>query len=73
MIAAIPLRVMAGLGILFFVLFPINSDGSRGKQLGAAAVEAGVVPCGSKRDHKCCGDGLCSGPEDEITCMADCP
>ena len=49
------------------------SDGSRGKQLGAAAVEAGVKACGPKRENKCCGDGKCNGPEDEITCMADCP
>ena len=33
----------------------------------------GVVPCSSSRTHKCCGDGICNGPEDIITCMADCP
>ena len=65
---------MAGFGLMVLVLLPAASEGSRGgNQLGAAAVEAGVRPCGPNRESKCCGDGKCDGPEDEITCMADCP
>ena len=39
--------------------------------VGVAA--RGVVPCTEDRTKRCCGDGVCNGPEDIITCMADCP
>ena len=66
---------MVCLGLLVFVLLPAASEGTKkGNQLGSAAVEAGVKPCGPKRgNNNCCGNGKCEGPEDEITCMADCP
>ena len=66
---------MVCVGLLVFVLFPAASEGTRKvNQLGAAAVKAGIKPCGPKRgDRPCCGDGKCDAPEDEITCMADCP
>ena len=38
-----------------------------------AAARRGVVPCDGTKTKRCCGDGICNGPEDEITCMADCP
>ena len=35
---------------------------------------ARVVPCGvGGRSKNCCGDGACTGPEDIINCLADCP
>ena len=40
------------------------SDASRRRRL---------VPCDGDRSKRCCGDGICNGPEDAITCMADCP
>ena len=66
---------MVCVGLLVFVLFPAASEGTRKvNQLGAAAVKAGIKPCGPKRgDRPCCGDGKCDAPEDEIMCMADCP
>lgn len=41
--------------------------------VSVAAVGHSVVPCGAGRYAKCCGDGICNGSEDEITCLADCP
>lgn len=32
----------------------------------------GVVPCGVERTKRCCGDGICNGPEDIKNCLADC-
>ena len=32
-----------------------------------------VVPCGGKRQRRCCGDGVCNGPETLEACPADCP
>ena len=29
--------------------------------------------CTVEKQSNCCGDGVCSPPESEITCMADCP
>eukprot|EP00965_Chrysotila_dentata_P141752 4685099-Pleurochrysis_carterae.AAC.3 len=33
----------------------------------------GVQACGEHRKHRCCGDGICEGPETIGNCMADCP
>mmetsp|Transcript_22294 Transcript_22294/g.48660 ORF Transcript_22294/g.48660 Transcript_22294/m.48660 type:complete len:266 (+) Transcript_22294:270-1067(+) len=38
-----------------------------------AALEGGVQACGEHRKHRCCGDGICEGPETIGNCMADCP
>ena len=56
---------MVCVGLLVFVLFPAASEGTRKvNQLGAAAVKAGIKPCGPKRgDRPCCGDGKCDAPE----------
>ena len=56
--------------VLVAVLLTPASDGS--KRLGAAAVQAGVVPCNAKHESNCCGDGKCTAPENEITCMGAC-
>ena len=29
--------------------------------------------CTVEKSTDCCGDGICNGPEDANTCMADCP
>ena len=60
-------RVAMSWAVLIVGLLAPASDGS--KRLGVAAVSAGVVPCGAKREGNCCGDGKCTGPENEITCM----
>ena len=40
----------------------------------AQAVAAQVVePCTSSNQKRCCGDGVCNGPETIGNCFADCP
>jgi len=38
-----------------------------------ATAARGVTPCAPGQTKRCCGDGMCNGPEDINTCMADCP
>lgn len=52
----------------------IVEDG--GRQLGSEATAGkhrGVSLCTENRTQHCCGDGVCSGAEDQNNCLADCP
>jgi len=35
--------------------------------------ERSAVACGARRKRRCCGDGVCNGPETPTSCPEDCP
>ena len=65
----------SALALAWLVAVPnIVEDG--GRQLGSEATAGkhrGVSLCTENRTQHCCGDGVCSGAEDQNNCLVDCP
>jgi len=56
------------------VCLPSHANDTTTRLLAEAISEAsGAVPCAGRRKRRCCGDGICSGPETTANCADDCP